>query len=449
LDCEVFLPERVTDPIELHFHPTKGQTLGAFPFEFSIHGPIKTPSGQTIGRIEANKVYHKHQSRTHWGPDVSETILVGEPTDLQIIRDLPTDSTKKQSEKIECVFWLTPSKVLSPNKIIDRFYTGKVTVKNVHKFSFRLRKGVTVNFDKHFRYINEENNDIVSFPELVATCRLACFEGVKKTSRDLDDFLLLVSFAERHRCICLGWHVCDAISLTRYFRRGIVIPPAEKSHDFDDMLVPPKHFKPFFKTAYHFFAKIEQKDFFRQTIFRVIGREGHTVESSFISLYSAIESLVLIFRSIGGLEYILPDEQKKDFFADTKKYIEQRLPGSKWKKTRKLMYEKIPELNRPSFGTAFEMFCSFYSVDLQGLWPVLGKNVSLSALRNRMVHGDIFSRVQTRALVTAHEHLRWTIERMILAMMEWPISQSNVSNRRLAPMTAYRDLKKDIELLSQ
>jgi len=75
--CEVYLPKRLTEPVELIFRPTSQQSreLG-WPFEFSIYGEIKDFSGEPRTRINANKVYYKHGSTKHWGHEISESVII-------------------------------------------------------------------------------------------------------------------------------------------------------------------------------------------------------------------------------------------------------------------------------------------------------------------------------------------------------------------------------------
>jgi hypothetical protein len=91
------------------------------------------------------------------------------------------------------------------------------------------------------------------------------------------------------------------------------------------------------------------------------------------------------------------------------------------------MYEKLPELNRVAFTTALSRLLSKHSVELSDLWPLVsaGPNaISLSDIRNRLVHGDEINREERSAMVIALAHLRWTAERLALATLRWPIDRS-------------------------
>ncbi len=136
---------------------------------------------------------------------------------------------------------------------------------------------------------------------------------------------------------------------------------------------------------------------------------------------------------------------------DIKRSIKEHPLLKNDKARRMLIYDNLNALSRVSFRTAFEMMCDFYSVDLQGFWPVTGnaKGWSLSIIRNKLVHGEHFNPAQIHALMAAHEHLRWIVERLILAILGWDVAKSSVNTNYLAQrMFIYQDWQADQRLLS-
>jgi hypothetical protein len=303
--CKVYLPERLTNPIALHFFPTEDQVpYLRHAFEFSIRGDIENLSGALDTRIQAQKVYSTGFSSTDWGPEITEHLLIGEPADLQVIHFLSHDASNfphKQTGN----FWLTPSMLLRPAKWISKARTGDVRVETVRQFNFTLANGLPLIFDNCFRYSQNKDGDTVTFTELIARYEVKEPDNITRIGENtlpfLDDFLLLVSLAERRRCMCLGWKTTDPKCITEYYRRDLKIPLPKEHHNCDDMLIPLQKFEDFIKRAYARFIEIDQKEHIRQAIQYTIYREGRTVENSFLTLYSAIESLVDHF----GLRRIL------------------------------------------------------------------------------------------------------------------------------------------------
>lgn len=405
--CEVYLPKRLKDPVELIFRPTSQQSrqLG-WPFEFSIYGEIKGRSGKLRTIIQASKVYYKYGSTKRWDREISESILIGEPTDLKITNFLRFDEkAEKEKTTTKSIFWITPSLMLTPAKSLSYSFTGEVVVNNIWNFEFTLENGTQLKFDHHYRYLKNNDGEMVSFPELVAEFETDTSGDKVPPFELIDDFLMLTSFSARQRCACLGWELYGASHLTRFYRRDMAIPEIKKDHSVNDALIDIQDFEEFIGIVYGNFVQTKKKDLLRQVVHRAIDRENTTVESNYLRLYSALETLV-----------------------------------------------KLPEVNRVSFSTAFNEFCKFYKIDLKNLWPVVDKEdgISLSGIRNRLIHGDIFTPRQQLALMSAGAHLRWVVERSVLSVLGWPYSKSKVSPPFLANnMTMYKGWSEDRRILSE
>ena len=464
--CKVYLPRKITDPVSLYLHPNKEQESLLEPmFEFSIFGEIEHPNG-AITIIRADKVYFMSMEGHHWGPDLAEYKMFCEPIDLKVI-DTRTRTTSPISEKIYGVFWLTPSKVLTPGQIIGRHPSGRVSIKTGRwKPTFTLKNGLRLAFKKRYIHWKNEEGDDVTSSELSAEYKLEGCNDItamdSATLGYLDDLLLFVSLASRRPCACLRWDVSSSEGYSiEYYRRDIGIPSVS-SDDHEDKLIDFSHFKQFIRTAYRNFYKVEPRDYLRQAIIYAIPNERRSPESSFVTLYEALESLVLYFRRRPEhrLEFVFPPDEsgkggkwkaRNQIIEDTKKFLSEH-PLLKDDPVKKgLMFDNLLGLNRVSFRTALERMCEVYSVDLEGFWPITkgGKGWSLSTIRNKLVHGEHFTPQHRHALVAAREHLQWIVERLILAVLGWNIEKSNVRTSYLAQrMYIYQDWEADLKILS-
>lgn len=454
--CKVFLPKRLTEPVELYFYPDEEQRHKLEKmFEFSITGEVKGFSGELESRIQADKVYFKTGSTTYWGQGIAESIFTGDPIDLKVIDFLQRDD-KALVQKIMGSLWLTPSMPLSPFKTRERSYKGDVKVETIRQVKFTLANGLSLTFDKHFRYVENENGDEITFSELVAEFETDReLQGIEnELIDDIDDFLMLVSFAERQRCVCLGWDFMDSKEHTKYYRRDVAIPETREKQNLFETLIDVSDFEDFIKQAYDKFIKIESKDLIRQAIqYTTSVHQGNkTLENEFLSLYAALETLVLYFRRIHHMEDVLPPELWKQLRGDLEKWLKVHPLLSSDKNKRALIYKKLSELNRIPFSIAFDQLCEVYSIDLSDIWSVTADDsmdVSLSEIRNKLVHGDVFNPPQFRALMAAKEHLLWSMERLILAVLGWPISRSTVNRDFLSRnMACYQEWKEDQKILS-
>lgn len=445
VSCKVYLPKAKTDPVVLVFSPTRQQANLLVPvFECSIEGHLRDLAGVRT-HIRATKVYLHGPSTKYWGRAQWEVRLEGAPTDLSVVRSYPGQATELKN-KVVGTFWLTRSLMLEPYKMIEHLGTGEVRVQTVRQVSFKLQADLQLNFDTHYQHTKNEAGHDVTFPELVAVFeRPAQRRGSSKVGDNLlqyvDDFLRIVSFAERQQCVCVGWEAADKRGIEAYFRRNIAIPSPRKEHSLNDVLIDIKDFQEFAQTTYDRFVA-DPSPLVRQALTYALYREDQAVENSFMTLYAAIETLLLHYRRANGLENALDRDAWESVARNLKQCLRTDPRLSADRSVRQLMYEKLPELNRVSFGTAFRKFCDHNAIDLGDLWPV-GKDpsgISLSDIRNKLVHGEHFIPPQIIPLIVALQHLRWVVERMILAFFGWPVARSTVRSQFLAAnMTSYQN----------
>jgi hypothetical protein len=441
--CKVYLPIKHTDRIRLHFYPTNEQAEQMRHWKFSVRGEVKEPSGEVGARIRAKNVYQQSQNTKLWGEDLTEIMVFAEASDFEVTRFWAGQPKPDSESETEGKFWLTPSTLLRPARAFMHYPDGRVEVETPRRFTFTLPNETSLAFDHHYGRRKNEQGETINFEELVAEFKLQgnVNDGkkIEELLNDLEDVLLIASFAARHACVCVGWEAADSYSYTQRHLGNRTIP-AEKDKESDrDEIIELSDFPDFMAQAYRQFTGIKPNESLRRAIHFAIPSEGHTVDSDFVTLYSALEMMVLHFRREQRLEFILPDEGEfNQLQAGLRKWLKQQ-PLLEDKTRRKLLYEKLFELNRVSFGHAFEKFCEFYSVDLHDLWPVASNagGPSLATIRNRLVHGEVLGEGYYTALITAKFHLQWTVERMILAMLGWPLKKSNVDAWYLSGMAMY------------
>lgn len=200
-----------------------------------------------------------------------------------------------------------------------------------------------------------------------------------------------------------------------------------------DELIETQRLAEFVERATGIFAREEHADVLRRAILFTFPAEGESVEISFISLYAALEATLTFFRHQGRYKILSPAE----FAAlerDLKRWLKSHPLLAERSEERALVYEKIRELNRLPFSTVFKNFRAHHALDLDDLWPVLGKPEEwpLTEIRHRLVHGDAFAERPEAALICAREHLRWTVERMLLSVFGWPVAESGASADHLS-----------------
>ena len=431
--CKIFLPTRIASPVILQLFPRQDQAsyFAGTPF-CSIAGATVEAGGKGRTTIQADDI-ELHCSTKSWNSALAETICDGKPARLRILVNLPTS-------KLIGHFWLTPSVLLAPSKIVEASYTGSVKTRNVRMHRFLLPGGLRLTFDTHFRHESNDSGETITFQELVAEFRPRRRQwptwDVLRAFNFIDEYLLLVSFAERRRCVCLGLDVAvPPQSLERYYRRDVAMPEANEGPWSGEPLISAADFAQFMNVAYGRLVEMNQasRDFMKQALARSLHRKSQVLEYSFMALYSALEMIVLSFRRTAGLEYVLPPAQfGKRLRGDLAAYVASHPVLAAQPRQRDWLCANLSALNRIPFAEAFHLFRQRYNVDVDDLWPVTLSDVPLSRIRNRLVHGEQMVGTQFAALAVAYCNLKWVVERSILAVLGWPSNQSSASRGRLA-----------------
>jgi hypothetical protein len=444
--CRVYLPHSVMDRPYLHFQPTQDQLKALTVPEFSVKGKTKWQDGSVV--IKAGTVFTEGWEQKDLSPDIVECSLPGEPWDLEIVRSRTAESTETAIAR--GVFWITPNPLLSPALIRTASYTGDVTVKTAREISFDLSV-LKVNFRKYFRHRTTSQGSLAS-SELVAQ-----FEGplergsFNEVVEELDDLLLISSLASRQKCLCRGWRTYTNHTETLTYRSRFAAPSLRRIGQ-QETLIDRQEFSQFLAQGYKALRGSSARERLRQAVNLLLGADDGDLVTAFLKTFAALETVITFYRESAGLITILGPDEWNWFETDFRNFIKQHPLFKNDKSRRRLVYEKQSELNRIAFSTAFAEAVSTLTKEglrVDDLWPVTGssRGLSLAEIRNRMVHGVVFTPTQEHGLFAAKIHLSWCVERLLLAFLGWPVEKSLVGNF-LRHMTAYNDWKEAQQLLS-
>jgi len=268
--CKVYLPAKHTDRIELRFYPTKEQAEQMRYWKFSVRGEVIGHSGEVSARLYVRKVYQQRQDTKPWSGDLIETVALAEASDFEVTR-LWAGQPKPDSEsEIEGKFWLTPSTLLRPARAFMRYPNGRVEVETPRQFAFTLPSDTSLTFDHHYRRRKNEQGETITLEELVAEFKLQGNindgQKIEELRHDLEDVLLLASFAARHSCVCVGWEGADSYSYTERYLGNRTIP-AEKDKDNDrNEIIDLSNFPAFMAQAYRQFTGMKPNESLRRAI---------------------------------------------------------------------------------------------------------------------------------------------------------------------------------------
>jgi hypothetical protein len=430
--CKIYLPERINEKPHIILKPSAKDAkriMSSYKgiFRASVYGFDK----KVTTTIEAPEIYFSGSSIRYWGDDITDSTVPAEPQDLHIIDHLETHG---EPQRTKITFWISPNRYLSPSLMQTSSYTGDLKYKRRRNMKFTIKDGVKLVFDEHFQSKTVQNGDFVQWSFLVACTELDIPADEVNTLKkfvlpDIDDFLLIASFATMQRTACLGWMALDKSSHATFYRGNYVFPQFENGSSLDKGILDVQDFEKFMQTCYSAFLRFENKLALRNALYSVLLLHPNTVETSFLHLFIGLETLILNYKRQENLESILP----KSDWPSLKKYLQKCIKNSNEPKLkteqRKSMYCKLDELNHVSLREAFDIFCKKFSVDLTDLWPVFGENrlAGLVDIRNKLVHGDPLPNNMLETLVVAKEHLIYILERMLIRVLRWNVAETKLN----------------------
>lgn len=449
--CEIFFPKSQTEKVIIKAQfDISNNSLSEIPFVFSLSSFINDFEGNLVRSISANKVYNLGIETSYYSQNLVIAILTAEPVDLKI-RQFIKGTDNKNNQK-NFYFWLTQSIQLAPYSSRTESYNGNVSINTVNQKSFEIIEGLEFNFINYYFYSDEPEKKNTRISESVLA---ADFNGTTEHELgecilpEIDLFLKLVSFSERRRIVCYGYKGFSGNESIEFYRGDISIPEENFAHSHNETLIDNQDFHEFISQCFISAKNCIFKDYLFDAIGKTSSYEDSTVESDYLRYYSALENLVNGYRETHGLCYILENEAWTEFKKDLKRFIKKHNDFKNEPKRRDLIYQKIPELNRISFSTAFKSFCDFYQIDLSDLWMIVGgeASISLPGIRNRLIHGGKFEREEYEAIICASSHLKWALERCILRVLGWDVERSKVNTSFLKYLTHYNEWKDKIKLL--
>jgi hypothetical protein len=412
---------------------TVGESLvNGFTGTFEAERP-KSMNGTGIERIVCEKVFFLSSITTSHGPDMHETRVKCDPVGVlhTIAKDLSIVATESK-----IVFWLTPNENLGPVRINSVRWDGTCEVRRLHTVTAPLSDAAHIAFDMNYIWEDVGEQRMVRQGFLVAECPVkfdahdpAVLNG--ELTPLFDDFLAFASLASSRRVMCLGWQVSSEGRVTKYYRGNLYNALLETSHALDQGLIPPQYFQEFIDSIWPKFVNSPYRSAIKAVAFAAAPGHRRTIEIGFTSLFSAMEELLLTYRREKSIEFTLEAKRWEDLEKELKATIKNSKPEIS-SKARGLIYEHLRGGARVPIRHAFDEFVEEFNVDVTDLWPAFHGQSSLVAIRNRLVHGNFESDHYSESLAIAGQHLRWTVERLSLAVVQWPVAKSEVSPSFLA-----------------
>jgi hypothetical protein len=256
-----------------------------------------------------------------------------------------------------------------------------------------------------------------------------------KISDLVDTLLWYLSFGSRQRTTWIEWTAEIGTEYIEYYRR--VSLPREIS-DYEEPLVDNISIQEFLQHCLEYEKREKKLNLYLPIIYLVGADEyGKTIEMEFLSLFMALEALLDLYAESRNKNKHFPDEIWSHFYAYMKKAIKE-FPDTE-DEDKSLMLEKLGIFNQTSMKFLYFDFCKEMKIDNSDLWPLYGTHLDLSRIRNKLIHGKRFENWPLISI--AIEHLRWIVERCLLAALGWKEKTEVYHGESLRKYTAYRDWK--------
>jgi hypothetical protein len=360
--CQLWLPTRPDEEPRLKFFPTQAQarhfTRGRLN-PYSIRGRlIRSERGAAL--IVADEVWTETIPQRSLDRRRHETIFDGEAWDLRVLETWKLDTKTPRSGSIRATthYLVTPSRELTP--IISTWKRRKV----LRRVAIKSRPRRRVSFVTLERRERREDYECI-FRELAAkethTIRRRSVGAVDHEQLDaLDDLLAIVSFGSRHRVACLAVDSSGRDGHRFRFYRRHMQRPEKIKQSRDDEVVDLADFEEFLAVAHEAYLATGPADLVRHALHVCVPDRERTVESSFASLFSAVESLVLWFRRQHDLEFAVDASEwarsKPDLIALLKAHP-VFTTNTERKRRVELVRGNLNALQRVPFSAAFGRFC--------------------------------------------------------------------------------------------
>lgn len=411
-------------------------------FELEIKGYFEYLGGGKAGEIHIPNGYIISAPHTLLASSWEECIVEVIPE--EIYKKDYIDIQKKIRET-KIIFSITDNKMVRPRDITLKSFTGEVKVELNPAVILDMGAGWSARFEEHYRYLDkkiEEVDGTFTSIRLVLTLekneyRLEALNEVKKLENLVETLLWYLSLASRQRTTWLEWDAEIGTELVKYYQH--ISFPQEIS-DYKETLVSEISIQEFLRACIEYEKQKNKIDLYLPIIYLVGAKENSkTIEMEFLSLFMAIESLLNVYGMNRHKNKHFTDETDWQAFYERMKKAIDEIPGLKDKDS---LIRKLGIFNQVSTKVLYDDFCKEMKVDNSDLWPIYGNNrhrLYLCDIRNKLIHGKRFE--VWPLLSKAKDHLRWIVERCLLAVLDWREKTEVFHAESLQKYTAYRDWK--------
>jgi hypothetical protein len=445
--CQVLIPPPGTDKPQLQFRPTPEQYPRLEgPQLTSLRGPLRAVDGTAIGEVRCQTAWVRHAEQ-RFRDGHQDALVEAEAVDLQMTQFIGSES---EAAPTEVWFWITSNRLLTPWVLRTPEASGAISVERPELVTVSLTRDIQIQFDLQYDTWHEDEA-LHQSGRLVATATLPNGSVETDLLHELDDLLLLSSFLARRRTVCSGWTLSTPGRLTSQFRGDVGAPSGFELPSLQDGIVKRGQLGDFLKTAWPAFQRLQDPEPIRHVIYTCVPNERPILQSDIMALFSSLEDFLFSYRHQSGLAHIVPPRSWKALRNEIKVAIGNTSDPPLEQHQRDWLNQNLSGLNRMPLRVVFDRLVQQLRIDVSDLWPLFDhrEGPSIYQVRNRLVHGGGFPGDAVFALTYVTEHLRWLLERIVLAVLQWPVAESDVAPDKLAQgytgMLEWRDARQRLQ----
>lgn len=438
--AEIVLPERDSGEIKAVFRwPSKSLGLGPETVGFAdFSGELTRADGSAFEVLRLSGLHLNRSISEQISPSVQVIRAEGEASSFSIFR-IP--AATKARDKVTVSAVLSPNVMLAPWSM-DRVSSSGAIVPDskARKVKVKVAGLGSVTFEHRYEWGDSPDHRVRY------SCRYLCAEwkvgaklirdeaSLRAAMLPLDDLMLWVGFASRTPTRCVGCMVSGREFWAEWFRRDVRVCTGRQRYRTrgNSGLVGLEDLGQFLTRAMAALAGSHFKPELRHALYALENRLDSNIEQGFVDLFSAFEAL---------LDAISGEECKKRFQAEAahRKAARDRLLKTleEWVGAKEISAElrnqfakQIRNVQSVSFAEKYRTLLRLLpAFSYDDLWPMIasGDTISLYLVRNRLSHGAVVTEDQIDAVWTASRQLEWLLERLIVAILGWPLEDTDLA----------------------
>ncbi len=402
----------------------------------SLQAKVVGFNGEVESEIRCERLLFEKSKRKFW--DAADYFYEIRLTPETLVHHQNIELSGEQNLKY-LIFFLTPNDSIfflcGRNEFDGTIDKGCV---------FSLSSDIEVEFFEHYEQVKSRKNKKNFIKQLQLIAKVKSDIEISEVRDKVEKFLLIISFISCNRTSTRFLEISSDKEIETIYSGKHLQTSNEIERFGAEMLVERYQFEECANTLYQNLVNSEYEKYIKQSLYSLTPATKSTIEMTYLRLFSGLETIILGYKKIKDMEYTVSETDWTVLRTEIKKCIKNGsidIP----KENRRLIYDKLPELKRPSLKSLVEKMMIDFNVDLGDLWPIFNTSdgKGLIEVRNKFAHGDEISLKIYNSVLVALEHLQFSLERIILTILGWNVEQSTLCRLYISEETyALKDLER-------